>query len=158
MAAKMQVISLDGKVLERGFWLYVWEVSTPDDETLLYVGRTGDSSSPNAQSPFVRMGQHLGFLQNSSMLRNHLEKRDVDPQHYRFREVAYGPILDEALDMETHKERRDIIAAMEKKLADDLAAAGYQVMNTVSCRKPLDPTLYAEVRAAFAAEFPALQP
>ena len=153
----MQVVSLDGKVLERGFWLYVWEVATPDGQKLLYVGRTGDSSSPNAQSPFTRMGQHLGFLENSSMLRNHLQNRDLDPQHCMFREVAYGPILDEAADMDSHKQRRDIIAAMEKQLADDLAAAGYQVMNTVACRKPLDQSVYAEVRAAFALEFSQLR-
>ena len=44
--------------LERGFWLYVWVIDGAGD-TLHYVGRTGDSSSSNAQSPFNRMGQHL---------------------------------------------------------------------------------------------------
>lgn len=138
------------------FWLYVWEVTAPDGQQLLYVGRTGDSSSPNAQSPFVRMGQHLGFLENSNMLRSHLEKHDVVPEECTFREVAYGPVMTEAADMEGHKHRRDIMAAMEKQLADDLAASGYVVMNVVRCRKPLDPERYAQVRDAFASEFPAL--
>jgi hypothetical protein len=51
---------------------------------MLYVGRTGDSSSPDAQSPFNRMGQHLAFAKNRSMLRNHLQGRDVSPVSARF--------------------------------------------------------------------------
>jgi len=61
-----------GGILQRGFWLYVWEVTPADKAPLYYVGRTGDSSSTNAQSPFNRMGQHLGFAKNSNMLRRHL--------------------------------------------------------------------------------------
>jgi uncharacterized lipoprotein YajG len=56
-------------------------------------------------------------------------------------------------DMDAHKERRDVVAALEKRLAQDLDAAGYDVMNTVNCNKVLDAQLYAEVRAAFAVEF-----
>jgi hypothetical protein len=52
---------------------------------------------------------------------------------------------------------RDVIAAMEKQLAEDLAAAGYEVMNDVKCRKPLDEAAYSEVRRAFAVELPELQ-
>jgi hypothetical protein len=133
-------VSLDGGTLERGFWLYVWEATTPGGEVVLYVGRTGDSSSINAQSPFNRMGQHLGSAKNSSMLRNHLEARGVVPEECRFRLVAHGPVLAEADDRATHNARRD-------------AAAGYNVLNTVRCLKPLDGDLYAGVRAAFAREF-----
>lgn len=61
MSASTQIVAFDGAFLRRGFWLYVWEVVAPDGAEYLYVGRTGDSSSPYAQSPFVRMGQHLGF-------------------------------------------------------------------------------------------------
>jgi hypothetical protein len=131
-------------------------VTTPGGETLLYVGRTGDSSSINAQSPFNRMGQHLGSAKNSSMLRNHLGSRSVIPEQCRFRLAAYGPVLAEADDRTTHNARRDAIGAMEKRLADDLSGAGYDVLNTVRCLKPLDDTLYTDVRAAFAREFPAL--
>jgi hypothetical protein len=151
-----QTLSFDGRVLTRGFWLYVWEVTAPNGSVLLYVGRTGDSSSSNAQSPFVRMGQHLGFFKNSSMLRNHLGQRAVDPDECTFRLVAHGPVLDEAADQETHKHRRDIIAAVEKQLAEDLAAAGYTIMNEVRSRMPLDRVLYQSVQQAFAVEFPRL--
>ncbi len=153
MTTQTYMIALDGGVLRRGFWLYVWEVVTPTGDEFLYVGRTGDSSSANAQSPFNRMGQHLGFLQTSSMLRNHLSNRGIRPEQCTFRLIAHGPILKEADGMEAHKERRDLIAALEKKLADDLMTAGYEVMNEVKCRKPLDEAMYDTVRVAFRAQF-----
>lgn len=158
MAASTQVVEFDGGFLERGFWLYAWEVVVPGGATILYVGRTGDSSSANAQSPFNRMGQHLGRAVNSSMLRNHLAGRDVEPQDCTFRLIAHGPVLSEGPtgDMAEHKLRRDLVAGIEKGLADDLKAAGYDVVNTVASTKPLDENVYADVRAAFAAHFPRL--
>jgi hypothetical protein len=59
MKPALHQLSLPGAMLARGFWLYVWEVTTTSGEKWLYVGRTGDSSSPNAQSPFARLSQHL---------------------------------------------------------------------------------------------------
>ena len=58
-------VTLDGAILRRGFWLYVWEITTPDGRKVLYVGRTGDKSSPFAQSLFNRLGQNLGTLANA---------------------------------------------------------------------------------------------
>src|SRR4051794_13195620 len=89
------IVTLDGAMLRRGFSLYVWEITTPQGEKLLYVGRTGDSSSANAQSLFNRLGQNLGTLPNASMVRNHLGKRGVDPAECRFRMVGHGPIFEE---------------------------------------------------------------
>jgi hypothetical protein len=48
MTAKLHELSFGGGLLERGFWLYVWEISPPQGPALYYVGRTGDSSSTNA--------------------------------------------------------------------------------------------------------------
>lgn len=59
-------IRFEGGILQRGFWLYVWKVTPADQAPLYYVGRTGDSSSTNAQSPFNRMGQHLGFARTAT--------------------------------------------------------------------------------------------
>jgi hypothetical protein len=36
-------VRFEGGVLQRGFWLYVWEVTPADQAPLYYVGRTGDS-------------------------------------------------------------------------------------------------------------------
>ena len=160
MGPKTYTVELDGGTLSRGFWLYVWNVTTPDDKQVLYVGRTGDNSTPNAQSPFNRMGQHLGFAKNSSMLRNHLGERGVKPEECEFRFIAHGPVLGEVLDkdMEAHKQRRNIVGALEKKLAEDLRVAGYNVVNTINCHWPLDEALYGQIRSAFVDEFPRLAP
>ena len=92
---KTFTVTLDGAMLRRGFWLYVWEITTPDGKEVLYVGRTGDNSSPYAQSLFNRLGQNLGTLANASMVRNNLEKRGIDPAQCQFRMVGHGPIFDE---------------------------------------------------------------
>lgn len=110
-------VTLEGGTLRRGFWLYVWEVVTPHGQKLLYVGRTGDSSSPKAASPFNRMGQHLGSIKASNMLRAHLGKRDVAPEDCVFRFVAHGPILAEAGDWSGHVPRRDVVGAWSSGLS-----------------------------------------
>lgn len=109
--------------------------------------------------PFNRMSQHLGRAVNSSVLRNHLA-HGADPEECKYRLVAYGPILPEVAgkDMLEHKVSRDTIAALERQLAHDLHQTGYKVLNTVSSKKTLDPVLYRPARAAFAAEFPLLDP
>jgi hypothetical protein len=158
MTTSLYDLSFTGGILQRGFWLYVWEVMPPEGSALYYVGRTGDSSSTNAQSPFNRMSQHLGFAKNSSMLRRHLSERGVAPEHCAFRLVALGPLEEEstAESRVVHDSRRDRIAAMEKALAEALSAAGCSVMNRVHSQKMLDSARFAEVRAAFCRAFPGL--
>lgn len=149
-------LSFDGALLSRGFWLYVWEIGTPGGTTLYYVGRTGDSSSANAQSPFNRMGQHLGFNDKSNVLRRHLRGMGIEPGTCSFRLVAHGPILAESKDHDEHRKSRDHVAAMEKALTDGMTRAGYQVINTVNCKQRLDEETFATVKAAFAEHFPRL--
>jgi hypothetical protein len=153
MKTNTHELNLSGELLQRGFWLYVWEIQTPKKSLLYYVGRTGDSSSLNAQSPFNRMGQHLGFKKASNVLRRHLEGKKVAPEACQFRLISHGPILKESKNKEEYQKRRDIIAAMEKALADEMTAAGYKVLNTVNCRKKLDESKFAPVRTAFANHF-----
>ena len=47
MTVSTHTLTLPGAMIERGFWLYVWRIKSPVGK-LLYVGRTGDNSSPNA--------------------------------------------------------------------------------------------------------------
>lgn len=156
--AKFHELDFSGSVLERGFWLYVWKVETADGHELLYVGRTGDSSSLNAQSPFNRVGQHLGENNESTnQLRTHLSAHQIDPVTCKnFHFYAYGPLLPEEDTREAHYRSRDKMAACEKMLQQALTEAGYSVLNTVSSRKQLDERLWASVRAAFAEKFPKL--
>ncbi|MDP1598715.1 hypothetical protein [Phenylobacterium sp.] len=162
MAPATHVLTLPGPMLRRGFWLYVWRVETPTGE-LLYVGRTGDNSSPHANAPYTRMGQHLGKVTTQNALRKHLDKRSIALDACTFHLVSHGPLYDEVAKadgatrealMAAHVPLRDIVGAMEKALADDLVAAGYAVLNTVNCKWPLAPALWAPVRAAFAEHFP----
>lgn len=157
MPPTTQLVNFDGDLLVRGFWLYVWEVTSPEGGRLYYVGRTGDSSSINAQSPFNRMSQHLGFAENSNQLRRHLQSHAFQPEECSFRLIAHGPVLAEATTREEHRTSRDVAAALEKALADAMLDSGYQVMNRVNCRMPKKQDLFDGVRAAFAAHFPALQ-
>ncbi|MBI2898586.1 MAG: hypothetical protein HYY17_00205 [Planctomycetes bacterium] len=157
MPSGTYTLTLPGPMLERGFWLYVWRTETPEGE-YLYVGRTGDNSSPNATPPYQRMGQHLGHAKTQNALRQHLERHGIAPERCtQFHLIAHGPLFPEAADMAAHVGPRDVVAALEKALADNLLASGYRVLNTVNCRKILDPKLWSEVRAAFARHFPKLR-
>ena len=150
-------VTFGGDLLQRGFWLYVWEVTTPERDAFYYVGRTGDSSSLNAQSPYNRMGQHLGFNENTNQVRRHLKRFDVTPEQCWFSFVAHGPIMAEEKTMELYRQSRDVAAGLEKALADAMEVSGYKVLNIIKCRKPVNEKMFADVRAAFAEHFPALR-
>jgi hypothetical protein len=124
MIASMHELNFDGSILERGVWLYIWEITPPTGPTLFFVGRTGDSSSTNAQSPFNRMGQHLGFAENSNMLPRHLRSRNALPEQCKFDLVALGPLEAEstASTRDEHDRRRDLVAGMEKRTIDQLGS------------------------------------
>lgn len=165
LAPAIHTLTLPGPMLQRGFWLYVWRIENPKGE-MLYVGRTGDNSSPNATAPYTRMGQHLGKVRSQNALRKHLEKRGINPQSCtNFHLVSYGPIFPEVEKKEglsrnelmaCHMPLRNIVGALEKALADSLAVAGYDVLNTVKWKHPLDQEDWKPVHAAFSEHFPNL--
>ncbi|XHC10698.1 hypothetical protein ABWH98_24750 [Labrenzia sp. ac12] len=158
-------LNLPGEMLTRGFWLYVWRVTTPKGERL-YVGRTGDNSSPYATAPYTRMGQHLGFVKAANSLRRLLLKEEIEPERCaNYELISHGPLFpevglrqgqDRSVQMELHKPVRDKMAGLEKKLRDELDATGYKVLNVVHSRQPFDEQLWQQVRASFASHFPRL--
>ncbi|MEO3387594.1 hypothetical protein [Mesorhizobium sp. CAU 1741] len=166
-------LSLPGPMLRRGFWLYVWKAVTAEGQELLYVGRTGDNSSPNASPPYIRMGQHLGSMKNQNALRRNLVNQGVEPETCNtFELVAHGPLHPEVVKpkdfdhsdqavrlqlMEEHLPLRNIVGAMEKRLERDLRAARYSVMNVVKWKHDVDDETWAPVRSAFANDFPRLK-
>jgi hypothetical protein len=159
-------LTIPGPLLRRGFWLYVWRVKASSQE-LLYVGRTGDNSSPFATPAYQRMGQHLGHVKTQNALRKHLESRGISPEKCTsFELIAHGPIFPEVSGpkgadrrslMAKHLPVRDVVGALEKKLADALAIVGYTVMNTVKWKHPLDEKLWRSVQRAFSVHFPKLK-
>ncbi len=87
-------IKFDGRVLDRGFWLYVIDIDSPQGRRL-YVGRTGDSSSAKASSPFSRIGQHLDcrpHAKGNALARN-LRRAGIEPQACKMEMIAVGPIF-----------------------------------------------------------------
>ena len=136
-------MSFDGALLNRGFWLYVWEITSPAGR-FLYVGRTGDSSSANAASPFNRIGQHLDFRSHAkgNSLTKRLRQVGVEPSECRFEMVAVGPLFPEQDDFESHKPVRDTVYALESALAMRLKERGYRVIGTHGCRSVPDGELY----------------
>jgi hypothetical protein len=154
MKPTLHHLSLPGAMLARGFWLYVWDVTTDSGEKWLYVGRTGDSSSPNAQSPFSRLSQHLSQNPKSNALRRNLMRAGVDADSCSsFDLYCYGPVLAECSDMEQHRPSRDKMAGLEKGLRDALHAAGYRVLNEIKSRHAIDGALMPGVLKAFAGRF-----
>ena len=95
----------------------------------LYVGRTGDSSSPNAASPFNRISGHLDLRPNakSNALAKQLSRADVNPSDCTFEMVAIGPVFPEQSSFESHKPFRDSMAALEAAMANVLSDRGYTV-------------------------------
>ena len=150
-------LEFNGGILQRGFWLYVWEITPPTGPAFHYVGRTGDSSSFNAQSPFNRMGQHLGFNVNSNVLRRRLEKLPVKPEQCLYKLISHGPVFSEVKNPEEYKRLVGLVAALERDLAKAMGAAGYGVINTGSSKALGDAVFLAPILDAFSSHFPALR-
>ena len=160
MSATVHKLTLPGAMIKRGFWLYVCRVLSTKGE-FLYVGRTGDSSWLRASSPLVRLGHHLGTNNPRQNLMRGLLKRDkeISPEECTEIEVvAYGPLFPETRDRETHRKQRDIVAALEKALADALQCGKYQVLNTVKCKKLLCGVHWGDVGQEFSKPFGKIGP
>ena len=136
MATKQQRVSrlsFDGHILRRGFWLYVWRISC-DHRVVHYVGRTGDSSSNYASSPFVRIGRHLDLRPQakSNSLTRRLHEERLDPVCCAFQFVAFGPLFRQQASTAQHRKFRDHTGALETYLANALKRRGYNVIGTHS--------------------------
>jgi hypothetical protein len=172
---KLHHLRLPAGMTERGFWLYVWRVRNPEGKEFLYVGRTGDNSSPFAASTYRRMGQHLGDAKNTNALLKHLNAWDGGRPIHEYQEFemfSYGPIFEEVEKhpdfvyrqsphweeaFKLHEPLRDRMAALESKLAHELKSCGYTVMNDVNSKAELDPGDWPPVLDAFAVHFEKLK-
>lgn len=165
-------LAFSGSLLERGFWLYIWEISHPDwSDPEHYVGRTGDSSSVNAASPFNRMGQHLNLRPEAraAMLAQRLRNTFplINCSGFFYRLVSVGPIFPEVgvADRQTpsqeerakHHEGRDVVSGLESMLEKKMRSAGYKVLNIVHSKKEESAlNLWPDVLLAFVSHFPKL--
>lgn len=150
-------MSFDGALLNRGFWLYIWDIQTPTVR-YLYVGRTGDSSSPNAASPFQRVGQHLDFSPNAkgNTIVKRLMEKSIDPLLCTFHMLAVGPLFPEQETFGEHVMYRDKMATLETALADHLRQKGYDVLGVHTPGADLDAALLGQVLRVVDEQFPIL--
>jgi hypothetical protein len=148
-------MTFDGHLLNRGFWLYVWQIRGPLSYHV-YVGRTGDSSSPHASSPFKRIGQHLDPSPNAkgNALGRQLRSAGVKYEECTFEMVAVGPIFPEQADFEAHKPFRDQMAALERAIADELRQRGYVVLGTHPRAGTPDQSILQQLQALLDPKFP----
>lgn len=146
-------LQFNGAILERGFWLYAWEVKC-DGRTIFYVGRTGDSSSQFASSPFTRMGQHLDSrpTATANMLHRQIRRLNLNPSECIFELRAFGPIYPEQIDLHSHRLIRDKIAPLEGALADYLREQGCEVVGKHGSKGALDPIILEKIKAAFSVQ------
>lgn len=147
---KVHRISFEGGLLERGFWLYAWLIQCGSDRAI-YVGRTGDSSSQFAASPFSRLGQHLDVRPSAkanSLLRQ-VRSMGWDPIKCKYELVAFGPIFPEQPDLDSHRVKRDIIAPLESHLAQLFKNAGFKVVGSHGKQYAVDQEISKQVEKAF---------
>ena len=151
---KVHFLEFSGALIERGFWLYIWRVTYKNDD-VLYIGRTGDSSSKYAASPFNRLGQHLDIRPNATantLLRN-IKAEGFNPVECEFQLTSIGPIFPEQGSLEDHRKYRDIIAPLEVALADYLKGKGYRVIGMHPKPRPIDEKIFSQIKAMIQERF-----
>lgn len=148
MLFKSYQMSFQGEVLVRGFWLYIWEI-VHGSNRYFYVGRTGDSSSAHAASPFNRIGQHLDFRENANgnSLAKRLKEVGVNPRTSNFRMLALGPFFPEQRTFDKHKPFRDQMATFEFELANYLKTKGCNVLGSHHIGTAVDNEILSDVKS-----------
>ena len=148
MSIKSYQMSFQGEVLERGFWLYIWEIVNGSNR-YFYVGRTGDSSSAHAASPFNRIGQHLDFRENAkgNSLAKRLNEVGINPRTCNFRMLALGPFFPEQANFDNHKPFRDQMATYEFELANYLKTEGCNVLGSHHIGITVDNEILIDVKS-----------
>jgi len=154
---KAYSIKFNGAVLSRGFWLYVCEIKTSRGR-YLYVGRTGDSSSSNAASPFRRIGQHLDLKENAkgNSLARRLAEQNINLMDCEYELIALGPIDQEQKSFEAHRPIRDKVGALEYHIASTLRERGYKILGNHSRCGEVDYSLFQQIIPFLNERFPSM--
>ena len=147
MSINTYQMEFNGEILERGFWLYVCEI-IEDKKKYIYVGRTGDSSSANASSPFNRIGRHLDFRENAkgNSIAKRLKQVGIDPKKSHFRMIALGPLFPEQETFEEHKPYRDQMATYEYEVAQYLKDQGFNVLGIHNTKAEISESYLFDVK------------
>lgn len=152
---KSYTMRFDGCLLNRGFWLYAWDIKAPNSHHV-YVGRTGDTSSRYASSPFNRIGQHLDQRPKAkgNALGKQLRRAGVNCEECVFEMVAIGPIFPEQASFKEHVPFRNQMATLERAIADELRRRGYNVLGTHPRVGTPDKSLLRKIWSLLGSNFP----
>ena len=129
MLAQTYPIDIPVPIIQYGYFLYVWEVTTAEGNLILYVGRTGDDVYIVANPPIVRIGQHLGQGPGAALV-NNLNNMGVNVREAAgLRIVIHGPIFPPAQgNRNDHDDRVIAMSALERALRDALEHNGYVIV------------------------------
>jgi hypothetical protein len=157
-ALPVHVMSFDGELLARGFWVYVCKVTHPNG-VCLYVGQTGDAAYAKAQSPFNRVGGHLDLRERAkaNTLTKQLNVRGIDPLSCSFELVAVGPIHPEQPCKKDHRACWGDVVAAERELARFLQQRGYDVVGESYYKAGGDRVIVNQLLDAFEKRFPKVE-
>lgn len=147
MKLEVSRATFGGAILKRGFWLYLVEVVSSSGRRAVYVGRTGDTSSPYAASLFTRIAGHLNDRKSAkaNSLLKRLIEHDLACTDCSYRLVGIGPVFDQQANMEQHKPLRDEMAGLERAVADYLREQGHDVLGDHPKPRMVDAALLATV-------------
>lgn len=151
---KIHHLKFSGALIERGFWLYVWRIKHGSDY-VLYVGRTGDSSSKYAASPFNRLGQHLDVrpTATANTLLKNITAQGFNPVECEYELTSIGPLFPEQETLEEHRKYRDIIAPLEVALAEHLKEKGHKIVGSHPKPRSKDEQLFSQITAMIEGQF-----
>jgi|GEM_PF-4335312 len=119
--------AFSGKIVQRGFWIYIWKIAHKG-RLYFYVGRTGDSSSVNAASPMSRMSAHFGRNVVANALKRNLKEQAVELHECTFECFCFGPLMEEKENWSDHVVARDILATIEANIARYLKKKHFNVL------------------------------
>lgn len=134
---KTYELKINGNIMKRGFWIYSYKIFDKNNNIFFYIGRTGDSSSLNASSPFNRMLNHFGNNRHSNSLKRNLVKHNIDINECSFVLNCFGPFFEEANNKEEHYLKRDYTSSIEIQVANLLNNNGYKVIGTHQMKDPI---------------------
>lgn len=148
------IIDLPVPIVQPGYFLYAWKVTTVTGDLFLYVGRTGDDVYTTSNPPVVRIGEHLGAGRGASLLNNLVQKRVTRRDFAQLRIIIHGPVFPPPRgDYEDHQVRVGAMRALERALCEALRYNGYTVLGTHPRNWDLCRRCWQGVQEAFGKDF-----
>ncbi|MFH5880880.1 hypothetical protein [Liberiplasma polymorphum] len=143
--------NFNGVLLNKGFWIYCYKITTRENQLFYYIGRTGDNKEFQVGSPLKRLFAHFGDNKNSNALKTNMIKNDLSLEDCDYHFYAFGPYFGFPNTKEEHIHSRDYVSTIEKLLAEKLKESGFNVLGTHQMRNPFKmDNIFNEINRIFA--------